>query len=92
MGDEEVGGEDARREEEGDTISLFGGVEGAAVVGGEVGGHVVDLEQLRLDKDAADLGLEGVGGGEDEEATAAANTGGVGRRLVVEMEEEGGDE
>lgn len=76
VGGEEVGGENARGEEERD--ALPGGVERAAVAGGDVGGHVVDLQELGFDEAAPDLVLEGVRGGEDEEASAAAATGGGG--------------
>lgn len=57
-----------RRREVGDE-GAWGEEEGGAVVGGEVVGHVVDLQELGLEA-AADLGPEGVGGGEDEEAVA----------------------
>jgi len=64
-GGEEVGGESARGEEEGGAR----GIKGGALLGGEVGGHVLDL-QPGLEA-AADPGLEGVRGREDEEASSA---------------------
>lgn len=76
VGGEEVGGEHARGEE--DRHALPRGVERAAVAGGDVGGHVVDLQELGFDEAAPDLVLEGIGGGEDEEASAAPAAGGRG--------------
>lgn len=76
VGGEEVGGEHARGEEE--RHALPRGVERAAVAGGDVGGHVVDLQELGFDEAAPDLVLEGIGGGEDEEASAAPAAGGRG--------------
>lgn len=76
VGGEEVGGEHARGEEE--RRALPGGVERAAVGGGDVGGHVVDLQELGFDQAAPDLVLERVRGGEDEEASAAPAAAGGG--------------
>lgn len=64
-GGEEVGGESARGEEEGGARSIKGG----ALLGGEVGGHVEDLKPVL--EAAEDPGLEGVRGGEDEEASSS---------------------
>lgn len=78
-GGEEVGGEGAGREEE----SSARGVKGGALLRGEVRGHVVNL-QLVLEA-APDPGLEGIGGGEDEETSSSSRVAGG----LVEMEEEG---
>uniref|UniRef100_A0A0D3FCK5 Uncharacterized protein n=1 Tax=Oryza barthii TaxID=65489 RepID=A0A0D3FCK5_9ORYZ len=85
-GGEEVGDEGAGGEEE----RGAGGVEGDAVVGGEVGGHVVDLQlqerrlALGVEEEAPpDLSFDRLGGGEDQEAAIVGG-------LVEELEEDGG--